>query len=116
MKLIFTSSLLIIVAFYLVLFSFSSKYGRFASFKSVVTTNLPSLLNSKVAKVLLLSTFMGIAYSNVLGNIPGNYTPTQYYSVVITLSLTFWTPILICATITDFKGFFAHIFPKGAPI
>lgn len=104
------------VAIYFVFFTFFSKLGRFRAIKSFIVRFLPTLINSKVAKFLLISSFIIIAYSNVLGNIPGNYTPTQYYSVVIRLRLTFWTPILICATITDFKGFFAHMFPKGAPI
>ena len=93
-----------------------SKSGRFTAVKSLISATLPTLINSKVAKFFLLTAFVAIAYSNVLGNIPGNYTPTQYYFVVMRLRISFWTPILICALITDFKGFFAHMFPKGAPI
>lgn len=104
------------VAIYFVMFTFFSKLGRFGALKALIRDNLPHLLDSKVAKALLVSSFVVIAYSNFLGNIPGNYTPTQFYSVVMRLRLTFWTPILICALITDFKGFFAHMFPKGAPI
>lgn len=116
MTLIATSFISTIIAIYFVVFSIFSKFGRFSALKLSLVRHLPTLLNSKVAKLLLLSSFMLIAYSNILGNVPGNYTPTQYYSVVLSLSLTFWTPILVCATITDFKGFFAHMFPKGAPI
>ena len=112
----FSSFIIIFVAVYFVMFTFFSKLGRFTALKSLIVKNLPLLLNSKVAKFLLIASFMVIAYSNFLGNVPGNYTPTQFYSVVIRLSLSFWTPILICALITDFKGFFAHMFPKGAPI
>ena len=116
MTLMFTSFRVIFVAVYFVIFTFFSKLGRFSAFKLLLSENLPHLINSKVAKFLLVCSFVVIAYSNFLGNIPGNYTPTQFYSVVIRLSLRFWTPILICALITDFKGFFAHIYPKGAPI
>lgn len=112
----FSSFIIMFIAIYFVIFTFFSKLGRFGALKSLITDNLPHLLDSKVAKALLVSSFVVIAYSNFLGNIPGNYTPTQFYSVVIRLRLTFWTPILICALITDFKGFFAHMFPKGAPI
>lgn len=112
----FSSFIIMFIAIYFVIFTFFSKLGRFGALKSLIADNLPHLLDSKVAKALLVSSFVVIAYSNFLGNIPGNYTPTQFYSVVIRLRLTFWTPILICALITDFKGFFAHMFPKGAPI
>jgi ATP synthase subunit 6 len=98
------------------MFSLPLESGRFSRFKSMLSHNLLALVTSKVAKFLLISLFLFIAYSNVLGNVPGNYTPTQFYSVVISLRLRFWTPILICATVTDFKGFFAHMFPKGAPL
>lgn len=115
--LIFVSSILVFsIALILVLVSLPVKTGRFDSFRASFTKNLLALVNSSVAKFMLISLFIFIAYSNVLGNIPGNYTPTHYYSVVIGLSLRFWTPIFICATLTDFKGFFAHMFPKGAPI
>lgn len=77
------------VAIYFVFFTFFSKLGRFRAIKSFIVRFLPTLINSKVAKFLLISSFIIIAYSNVLGNIPGNYTPTQYYSVVIRLRLTF---------------------------
>jgi hypothetical protein len=71
------------------MFNFYSSAGRFTAFKSFIVETLPSVLNSKVAKFLLIALFVTIAYSNVLGNVPGNYTPTQYYSVVITLSFRF---------------------------
>lgn len=116
MTLIFTSFSVTFVAVYFVIFTFFSKLGRFSAFKHIVFKSLPNLINSKVAKFILVSLFIVIAYSNFLGNVPGNYTPTQFYSVVMRLSLRFWTPILLCAVITDFKGFFAHMFPKGAPI
>lgn len=116
MLIMLSSSLIMLISLLLVLHSLPLKTGRFASFRINLRNSLLSLVNSAVAKFLLISLFIFIAYSNVLGNIPGNYTPTQYYSVVIGLRLRFWTPILICATLTDFKGFFAHIFPKGAPI
>lgn len=116
MTILYSSFIFIFIAVYLVAFLFSSKFGRLSAFKVSLAKFLPTLLNSKVAKFLLIGSFLVIAYSNVLGNIPGNYTPTQYYSVVMSLRFTLWLPILICATITDFKGFFAHMFPKGAPI
>lgn len=78
-----------LVAIYFIMFNFFSKVGRFSAFKSLIVDSLPNLLQSKVAKFLLIALFIAIAYSNVLGNIPGNYTPTQYYSVVMTLSFTF---------------------------
>ena len=84
----FSSFVIIFVAIYFVMFTFFSKLGRFGALKSFIVKNLPSLLNSKVAKFLLVASFVVIAYSNVLGNIPGNYTPTQFYSVVIRLRLT----------------------------
>ena len=110
------SILLLLIRILLVIHSLPVETGRFAAFRSNLRNRILQLVNSSVAKFLLISLFIFIAYSNVLGNIPGNYTPTQYYSVVIGLSLGFWTPILICVTLTDFKGFFAHMFPKGAPI
>jgi F-type H+-transporting ATPase subunit a len=100
----------------LVLYSLPLESGRWSSFSSLFSDAVLVLVHSKVAKFLLVTLFVSIAYSNILGNVPGNYTPTQYYSVVIRLSFTFWTPIFVCATLTDFKGFFAHIFPQGAPI
>ena len=89
MKLMFTSFVFMIVAVYFVFFTFFPKLGRFSAFKTFVSKSLPSLLNSKVAKFMLVVLFVGLAYSNVLGNIPGNYTPTQYYSVVMRIRLTF---------------------------
>lgn len=89
MLLILTSLVFIIIAVYFVFYSFFVKLGRFRAFKAFLLNFLPSLLNSKVAKFLLIAAFILIAYSNVLGNVPGNYTPTQYYSVVMTLSFTF---------------------------
>ena len=116
MTVMFSSFIFIALAVSLVFFSLPLKSGRFSSLKSSVSSGILSLVSSKVAKFLLIALFMVIAYSNVLGNIPGNYTPTQYYSIVMSIRLCFWAPIFICAVLTDFKGFFAHMFPKGAPI
>lgn len=116
MTLMFTSVSITLVSLYLISFTFFSKSGRFSALKSITLRLLPQLLTSKVARALLVRAFIFIAYSNFSGNIPGNYTPTQFYSVVISLSLSLWVPILACSLITDFKGFFAHMFPKGAPI
>jgi hypothetical protein len=89
MTLMFTSFRVMFVAVYFIIFTFFSKLGRFSAFKLLVSESLPQLINSKVAKFLLVSSFIVIAYSNFLGNIPGNYTPTQFYSVVMSLSLRF---------------------------
>jgi len=77
---------------------------------------LKSAISSKVAPRLLVGLTLLLAARNLRGNIPRNYTPTQFYSSVITVRLIIWIPVVICGTLTDFKGFFAHMFPKGAPI
>lgn len=116
MIVMFSAFVFMLVFIFLVSFNLSLSRGRFSAFKRFSLSRVKTLISSKVAHWFLILSFVFIAYSNVLGNIPGNYTPTQYYSVVIRLRISFWLPILICALITDFKGFFAHMFPKGAPI
>ena len=73
----------------LVMFTLPTKSARLLSFKIKLTSILLSLFTSKVAQLSLVGLFVILAYSNILGNVPGNYTPTQYYSVVMSLSLRF---------------------------
>jgi ATP synthase subunit 6 len=96
--------------------TFFSEAGRMGALKIKFISYITTLVESAVAKWLLISLFVVIALSNVLGGVPGRYAPTMFYSNVILTSLAFWFPIFMCSLITDFKGFFAHMFPIGAPI
>jgi len=73
----------------LVFYSMSVKVGRFTALKSLFSRHLRRLIESKVAKVALATLFVGLCFSNVLGNVPGNYTPTQYYRVVLSVRISF---------------------------
>lgn len=84
------SSFVFMVSFILIIaYNFSSKARRFSAFRDLAYRSIQRLISSKVATSFLIVAFIFIAYSNVLGNIPGNYTPTQYYRVVMRLRVSF---------------------------
>lgn len=89
MLVFYSRVLFLTIAFAIIFFSLPLKFGRFLAFKNLVVSSLRTMVTSKVAQGLLVGLFIFLAYSNVLGNIPGNYTPTQFYSVVIALRLRF---------------------------
>lgn len=75
--------------FFLIYYTLFSQANRFSALKSLFSRYLIKLVDSKVAQVALATLFVALCFSNVLGNVPGNYTPTQYYRVVLRVRITF---------------------------
>nr|QSX43079.1 ATP synthase F0 subunit 6 [Brachionus manjavacas] len=101
--------------FSLIVFNFFSFTTRYTALKTSLVTTLSSMINSKVAKVLLLSLFILFFMVNLTGNIPLNSIPTLFYSQTLTISLLFWLPIMACVCYTQLKDFMAHMLPYGSP-
>nr|YP_001728983.1 ATP synthase F0 subunit 6 [Brachionus plicatilis]BAG12877.1 ATP synthase F0 subunit 6 [Brachionus plicatilis] len=103
------------ILFSVVMFNFYLFCTRYTALKSSVLQGLSSMLNSKASKFLLLSLFLIFLMVNLSGNVPMNSIPTLFYSQTLTVSLLFWTPIMICVCYTQFKEFTAHMLPYGSP-
>lgn len=89
---------------------------RYSVLKKSLVDVLRSIVNSKVAKFILLILFISFFVVNLTGNIPLNSIPTLFYSQTLTISLLFWIPIMICVSYTQFKNFLSHILPYGSPV
>jgi ATP synthase subunit 6 len=92
------------------------KANRFNTFFYFVDQKLSGLFPSVSGKLPLSALFVFLCFSNFLGNIPSSPTPSQFYSFVFVLRISFWLPILFSALTTDLKAFFAHMYPQGAPL
>nr|QKV49096.1 ATP synthase F0 subunit 6 [Proales similis] len=106
-------SLILVVSF--LFYSFFTSFGRFSALKHLLLDLLSSVANSLVSKFLFFFLVSSFLTSNLLGNIPLEVIPTQYYAFTFTFSLLFWIPIIVSVCYTDFKNFFAHLLPYGAP-
>lgn len=105
------SLLLLSIVFY----SFFTFTGRFTALKTLLLDGLASVIESNIRKRLLLFLFVSFFMINVIGNIPLNNIPTIFYRLTFTVRLLFWIPLIICVSITQLKGFIAHIVPYGCP-
>lgn len=89
---------------------------RYRVAKNAFNSLVSSMVNSKVAKFLLIVLFTSFFLINLTGNIPLNSIPTLFYSQTLTISLLFWLPIMICVSYTQFKNFISHMLPYGSPV
>lgn len=92
------------------------KYTRFSVFLTTVSNSLKSALSYNASFWVIYLLFFVIFFRNLSGNIPLRSIPTLFYSETFTLSLIFWTPIIICVFVRQFKSFIAHILPYGSPV
>lgn len=102
--------------FILVFHSFFTLFTRYSMLKTYVFDLLASIINSYVAKGLIIVLFITFFIINFTGNIPLNSIPTLFYSQTLTVSLLFWLPIIACVFYTQFKGFISHMLPYGSPV
>ena len=109
----------IIISIFLFSFLFFNLFKvltRYSVVKQSFMDNLSSIVNSKVSKFLILVLFLTFLLINLSGNVPLNSIPTLFYSQTLTISFLFWLPIMICVSLTQFKGFMAHMLPYGSPV
>ena len=90
--------------------------SRFDSIKVIARGLLSSLISSPLAKVLLFTLFLTFCLVNLIGNIPLNSIPTMFYRVTLSVRLLFWVPLMVCVSLTQLKGFLAHLLPYGSPV
>lgn len=95
---------------------FFSMLTRYRIVKKALFAVTSSMINSKVAKLLLFVLFITFFVINLTGNIPLNSIPTLFYSQTLTIRLLFWVPIMICVSYTQFKAFIRHMLPYGSPV
>ena len=106
---------LILLAFFFVVFTFFSlfkSYGRFSVCMGELVVTLKRLVLDKLVLFVLFYTLLIV---NVVGNMPAHTVPTLFYSETLRISLLFWIPLAICIFLYDFKGFMSHMLPYGAP-
>jgi F-type H+-transporting ATPase subunit a len=92
------------------------KANRFNTFFYLINRELSALFPAVSGKLPLSILFLFLCLSNFIGNIPSSLTPSQFYSFVFVLRISFWLPIIFSALTTDLKAFFAHMYPQGAPL
>jgi F0F1-type ATP synthase membrane subunit a len=94
------------------LFSSASRFSTVhSSFKSVVY----SIIKSPVGKFVLTLLLTALIIANSTGNLPHSTVFSMFYSVVLSLSLIFWLPLIITTFKSQFKTFTAHLLPYGSP-
>lgn len=59
--------------------------------------------------------FIFILFTNVLGMIPYNFTPTSHITITIGLSLAIWIGVTVLGLVTHGFHFFALFLPSGVP-
>lgn len=59
--------------------------------------------------------FIFILFSNILGMIPYNFTPTSHITVAMGLSLAIWVGVTLLGLVTHGFHFFALFLPSGVP-
>src|ERR1700740_1136349 len=60
--------------------------------------------------------FIFILFSNVLGMIPYNFTPTSHITITIGLSLAIWVGVTLLGLVTHGFHFFSLFLPSGVPL
>jgi len=65
---------------------------------------------------LILSLFLFLTFSNLIGVIPGAFTTTSHISVTLFLAASMYIFIIICGLHKNGWGFFRLFFPKGIPL
>ena len=92
-----------------------SANSRFTSAVNSIKSAIDSILTSSVGKFLLVLLITSLLLANLTGNLPHSTVFRMYYSVVLTLSLIFWLPLIIATLKSQFKSFVAHLLPEGSP-
>lgn len=102
--------------FSFLLFNFFKLLTRYSIIKQTFMDTLSSIVGSKVSKFLIFSLFVVFLLVNLSGNVPLSSIPTLFYSETLTMRFLFWLPIMVCVSLTQLKGFMAHMLPYGSPI
>ena len=87
MVVIATSTVIFVILLLVSSLRVGVKAGRFSSLLRNGTEVPKSAISSKVTPRLLVGLTLLLAVRNLSGNVPRNYTPTQFYSTVITVRL-----------------------------
>lgn len=77
------------LAFVFIFHTFFTFMTRYSVVKSSFSGLVRSIVNSKVAKFLLITLFTTFFIVNLTGNIPLNSIPTLFYSQTLTIRLLF---------------------------
>jgi len=64
----------------------------------------------------LMTVFLFILFSNLLGMVPYSFTITSHLIVTLVLALIIFTYFTLIGLVKHKKQFFAHFFPEGSPL
>lgn len=95
---------------------FFLKPSLYKTISSFVLHTLKTVIGYKPGFWIIYILLCAIFVWNLLGNIPLSRIPSLFYSQTLTISLLFWSPIIVVVYITQLKSFILHILPYGAPI
>jgi len=74
-----------------------------------------NLWNLNLVRFLLSISIFLLIFTNLLGNIPIVAIGSIFYSVILSVRLLFWIPLIVCIFFRQLDSFIAHLLPYGAP-
>jgi ATP synthase subunit 6 len=123
------SSLAIIISclFFILLVSFSANEAtvvptRWQSIVELLYEFIHNLIQEQIGSKgnkyfpFVFTLFIFILFSNVLGMIPYNFTPTSHITISIGLSLAIWVGVTVLGLVTHGFHFFSLFLPSGVPM
>ena len=113
---IFISFIFISFIFWLLVSFFYFRPSRYSEIFIKLQYYLRLALNYSLSFYVVYILFLFLFVTNLVGNIPLSSIPTLFYSETLTISLLFWSPIIICVYATQLKSFIAHMLPYGSPL
>lgn len=129
MRLFSSFDILYFNSIYLVLFFFVIRLNKrffFLSFKTITKIQLSSLISffyslkilnfNKFTLKLILIIILNLIILNFFSIYPFNFPFTSQFGIILFFSLSIWWRFIFFSLIKNFKGFFFHFIPQGAPI
>lgn len=100
--------------------TFFSHWSISPSRKSVLGSRVNDVFSriniSGMVGFTMSSLLLSIAFSNLLGSVPGVFNSNMYYFFRAGLSISLWFTVVILVLKTQFSSFVAHLLPYGTPV